>query len=147
MFYFYIADIIFCFFVSRFLQAEAGPWGHLSPSPRSPTRTPAISPGAGSCTSHLSPGTSPGGPSPTSPAGSASGSRAPPPRQYRGRTSSMPAVPRHKVRKFPYCYKFLFHNILESSLSQLFENGIYTLSCNIIPSLSSCVFLCLLTTK
>ncbi|XP_076752791.1 uncharacterized protein LOC143424541 isoform X2 [Xylocopa sonorina] len=83
----------------RFLQAEAGPWGHLSPSPRSPTRTPAISPGAVSCTSHLSPGASPGGPSPTSPAGpagSASGSRGPAPRQYRGRTSSMPAVPRHR---------------------------------------------------
>ncbi|XP_033220974.1 GTP-binding protein RAD-like [Belonocnema kinseyi] len=81
----------------RFLQAETGPWGHLSPSPRSPTRTPAISPGAVSNTSHLSLGTSPGGPSPTSPAGSASGSRGPPTRQYRGRTSSMPpAVPRHK---------------------------------------------------
>lgn len=80
----------------RFLQAEAGPWGHLSPSSRSPTRTPAISPGAASCTSHLSPGASPGGPSPTSPSGSASGSRGPIPRQYRGRTSSMPAVPRHK---------------------------------------------------
>ena len=80
------------------MQAEAGPWGHLSPSPRSPTRTPAISPGAASTTSHLSPGTtSPTGPSPTSPAGSASGSRGPLPRQYRGRTSSMPAVPRHKV--------------------------------------------------
>ncbi|OAD62318.1 hypothetical protein WN48_06835 [Eufriesea mexicana] len=84
----------------RFLQAEAGPWGHLSPSPRSPTRTPAISPGAVSSSSHLSPGASPGGPSPTSPAGpigSASGSRVPVPRQYRGRTSSMPAVPRHKL--------------------------------------------------
>ncbi|XP_053980059.1 GTP-binding protein RAD-like [Hylaeus volcanicus] len=83
----------------RFLQAEAGPWGHLSPSPRSPTRTPAISPGAASTSSHLSPGTSSGGPSPTSPAGpagSTSGSRAPGPRQYRGRTSSMPAVPRHR---------------------------------------------------
>ncbi|XP_076685790.1 uncharacterized protein LOC143377876 [Andrena cerasifolii] len=83
----------------RFLQAEAGPWGHLSPSPRSPTRTPAISPGAASSSSHLSPGASPGGPSPTSPAGpagSTSGSRGPGPRQYRGRTSSMPAVPRHK---------------------------------------------------
>ncbi|KAG7200264.1 hypothetical protein KM043_017733 [Ampulex compressa] len=84
----------------RFLQAEAGPWGHLSPSPRSPTRTPAISPGAVSSSSHLSPGASPGGPSPTSPAGPggpASGSRGPGPRQYRGRTSSMPAVPRHRV--------------------------------------------------
>nr|XP_003699718.2 PREDICTED: GTP-binding protein RAD-like isoform X2 [Megachile rotundata] len=83
----------------RFLQAEAGPWGHLSPSPRSPTRTPAISPGAVSSSSHLSPGASPAGPSPTSPAGpagSSSGSRGPGPRQYRGRTSSMPAVPRHK---------------------------------------------------
>ncbi|KZC05210.1 GTP-binding protein REM 1 [Dufourea novaeangliae] len=83
----------------RFLQAEAGPWGHLSPSPRSPTRTPAISPGAVSSSSHLSPGASPGGPSPTSPAGpagSTSGSRGPGPRQYRGRTSSMPAVPRHR---------------------------------------------------
>ncbi|XP_031830516.1 uncharacterized protein LOC116426128 isoform X2 [Nomia melanderi] len=83
----------------RFLQAEAGPWGHLSPSPRSPTRTPAISPGAVSSSSHLSPGTSPGGPSPTSPAGPAgltSGSRGSGPRQYRGRTSSMPAVPRHR---------------------------------------------------
>lgn len=83
----------------RFLQAEAGPWGHLSPSPRSPTRTPAISPGAMSSSSHLSPGASPGGPSPTSPAGPAgltSGSRGPGPRQYRGRTSSMPAVPRHR---------------------------------------------------
>ncbi|XP_033325644.1 uncharacterized protein LOC117220078 isoform X2 [Megalopta genalis] len=88
----------------RFLQAEAGPWGHLSPSPRSPTRTPAISPGAVSSSSHLSPGASPGGPSPggpspTSPAGPAgltSGSRGPGPRQYRGRTSSMPAVPRHR---------------------------------------------------
>ncbi|XP_034183612.1 uncharacterized protein LOC117605914 isoform X1 [Osmia lignaria lignaria] len=85
--------------IVQFLQAEAGPWGHLSPSPRSPTRTPAISPGAVSTSSHLSPGTSPGGPSPTSPAGpagSSSGSRGPGPRQYRGRTSSMPAVPRHK---------------------------------------------------
>ncbi|KAK1132238.1 hypothetical protein K0M31_016360 [Melipona bicolor] len=85
----------------RFLQAEAGPWGHLSPSPRSPTRTPAISPGAVSTSSHLSPRASPGGPSPTTPPGparSASGSRGPAPqRQYRGRTSSMPAVPRHKV--------------------------------------------------
>ncbi|XP_076247057.1 uncharacterized protein LOC143187018 isoform X2 [Calliopsis andreniformis] len=83
----------------RFLQAEAGPWGHLSPSLRSPTRTPAISPGAASTSSHLSPGASPGGPSPTSPAGpagSTSGSRGPAPRQYRGRTSSMPAVPRHR---------------------------------------------------
>lgn len=79
----------------RFLQAETGPWGHLSPSPRSPTRTPAISPGAVSASSHLSPGASPGGPSPTSPAGP-TGSRGPGPRQYRGRTSSMPAVPRHK---------------------------------------------------
>ncbi|XP_054013721.1 GTP-binding protein RAD-like isoform X1 [Hylaeus anthracinus] len=85
--------------IAQFLQAEAGPWGHLSPSPRSPTRTPAISPGAASTSSHLSPGTSSGGPSPTSPAGpagSTSGSRAPGPRQYRGRTSSMPAVPRHR---------------------------------------------------
>lgn len=82
---------------NRFLQAETGPWGHLSPSPRSPTRTPAISPGAVSASSHLSPGASPGGPSPTSPAGP-TGSRGPGPRQYRGRTSSMPAVPRHKVR-------------------------------------------------
>ena len=86
---------------NRFLQAEAGPWGHLSPSPRSPTRTPAISPGAVSSSSHLSPRASPGGPSPTTPPGparSASGSRGPaPPRQYRGRTSSMPAVPRHRV--------------------------------------------------
>ncbi|KAK9307616.1 hypothetical protein QLX08_002205 [Tetragonisca angustula] len=84
----------------RFLQAEAGPWGHLSPSPRSPTRTPAISPGAVSTSSHLSPRASPGGPSPTTPPGparSASGSRGPAPqRQYRGRTSSMPAVPRHR---------------------------------------------------
>ncbi|XP_043666807.1 uncharacterized protein LOC122628502 [Vespula pensylvanica] len=84
----------------RFLQAEAGPWGHLSPSPRSPNLTPpAVSPGAASTSSHLSPGTSPGGPSPTSPAGSVgqgTGSRAPVPRQYRGRTSSMPAVPRHR---------------------------------------------------
>ncbi|XP_017891639.1 GTP-binding protein RAD-like isoform X2 [Ceratina calcarata] len=85
--------------IVQFLQAEAGPWGHLSPSPRSPTRTPAISPGAMSASSHLSPGASPAGPSPTSPAdpaGSASGSRGPGPRQYRGRTSSMPAVPRHR---------------------------------------------------
>ncbi|XP_076395117.1 uncharacterized protein LOC100879510 isoform X2 [Megachile rotundata] len=85
--------------IVQFLQAEAGPWGHLSPSPRSPTRTPAISPGAVSSSSHLSPGASPAGPSPTSPAGpagSSSGSRGPGPRQYRGRTSSMPAVPRHK---------------------------------------------------
>lgn len=88
---------------NRFLQAETGPWGHLSPSPRSPTRTPAISPGTASSSSHLSPGTSPGGPSPTSPAGtagSASGSRAPGPKQYRGRTSSMPAVPRHRVSRY-----------------------------------------------
>jgi len=82
----------------RFLQAEAGPWGHLSPSPRSPTRTPTISPGTVSSSSHLSPGASPGGPSPTSPCGSASGVRGPGPKQYRGRTSSMPAVPRHRVR-------------------------------------------------
>lgn len=81
--------------IIQFLQAETGPWGHLSPSPRSPTRTPAISPGAVSASSHLSPGASPGGPSPTSPAGP-TGSRGPGPRQYRGRTSSMPAVPRHK---------------------------------------------------
>ncbi|KAH0948025.1 hypothetical protein HN011_012131 [Eciton burchellii] len=80
----------------RFLQAEAGPWGHLSPSPRSPTRTPTISPGTVSSSSHLSPGASPGGPSPTSPCGSASGVRGPGPKQYRGRTSSMPAVPRHR---------------------------------------------------
>ncbi|KAK2576765.1 hypothetical protein KPH14_005410 [Odynerus spinipes] len=86
----------------RFLQAEAGPWGHLSPSPRSPSLTPAVSPGAASTSSHLSPGTSPGGPSPTSPAGSVGqgpGSRVPAPRQYRGRTSSMPAVPRHRVSR------------------------------------------------
>ncbi|XP_011499326.1 PREDICTED: uncharacterized protein LOC105363357 [Ceratosolen solmsi marchali] len=86
----------------RFLQAEAGPWGHLSPSPRSPTRTPAFSPGATSTTSqHLSPGTSSGGPSPTSPAApsaaSASTSRLPLQPRQRGRTSSMPAVPRHKI--------------------------------------------------
>ncbi|XP_077267739.1 uncharacterized protein LOC143900363 isoform X1 [Temnothorax americanus] len=84
----------------RFLQAEAGPWGHLSPSPRSPTRTPALSPGAVSSSSHLSASASPSGPSPTSPSGSASltsGIRGGPgPRQYRGRTSSMPAVPRHR---------------------------------------------------
>ncbi|XP_015519915.1 GTP-binding protein REM 2 isoform X1 [Neodiprion pinetum] len=80
----------------RFLQAEAGPWGHLSPSPRSPTRTAAISPGGLSSTSHLSPGASPGGPSPTSPAGPASAGRGPSHRQYRCRTSSMPAVPRHR---------------------------------------------------
>ncbi|KAI4480470.1 hypothetical protein M0802_014184 [Mischocyttarus mexicanus] len=85
----------------RFLQAEAGPWGHLSPSLRSPSLTPAVSPGAASTSSHLivSPGTSPGGPSPTSPAGSVgqgTGSRVPLSRQYRGRTSSMPAVPRHR---------------------------------------------------
>ncbi|OXU24451.1 hypothetical protein TSAR_009128 [Trichomalopsis sarcophagae] len=84
----------------RFLQAEAGPWGHLSPSPRSPTRTPALSPGAVSQTSqHLSPGASPGGPSPTSPGGPAAAggsSRLPPQSRHRGRTSSMPAVPRHR---------------------------------------------------
>ncbi|XP_071555982.1 uncharacterized protein [Temnothorax nylanderi] len=84
----------------RFLQAEAGPWGHLSPSPRSPTRTPALSPGAVSSSSHLSASASPSGPSPTSPSGSASltsGIRGGPgPRQYRSRTSSMPAVPRHR---------------------------------------------------
>lgn len=86
----------------RFLQTEAGPWGHLSPSPRSPTRTPALSPGAASSSSaHLSASASPsGGPSPTSPcgpAGLASGFRGGPgPRQYRSRTSSMPAVPRHR---------------------------------------------------
>lgn len=88
----------------RFLQAEAGPWGHLSPSPRSPTRTPALSPGAVSQTSqHLSPGASPGGPSPTSPGGTTAAaaaggsSRLPPQSRHRGRTSSMPAVPRHRV--------------------------------------------------
>ncbi|XP_012258755.1 uncharacterized protein LOC105687572 [Athalia rosae] len=82
----------------RFLQAETGPWGHLAPSPRSPTRTAAISPGGISSSSHLivSPGTSPGGPSPTSPAAPACTSRGPPQRQYRCRTSSMPAVPRHR---------------------------------------------------
>ncbi|XP_015185664.1 PREDICTED: GTP-binding protein RAD-like [Polistes dominula] len=86
----------------RFLQAEAGPWGHLSPSLRSQSLTPAVSPGAASTSSHLivSPGTSPGGPSPTSPAGSVGqgtgSSRVSMPRQYRGRTSSMPAVPRHR---------------------------------------------------
>ncbi|XP_024941946.1 uncharacterized protein LOC107268925 isoform X2 [Cephus cinctus] len=81
----------------RFLQTETGPWGHLSPAPRSPSRTSAVSPGATSSTCHLSPGTSPGGPSPTSPVGSASGSRGlPSQRQYRSRTSSMPAVPRHR---------------------------------------------------
>ncbi|KOC60324.1 GTP-binding protein REM 1 [Habropoda laboriosa] len=85
----------------RFLQAEAGPWGHLTPSLKSPTKTPAISPLTVSSSSHLNPRTSPGGPSPTSPAGSVSGStftaRMPGPRQYRGRTSSMPAVPRHRT--------------------------------------------------
>ncbi|XP_025990168.1 uncharacterized protein LOC105202297 isoform X1 [Solenopsis invicta] len=84
----------------RFLQAEAGPWGHLSPSPRSPTRTPALSPGAASSSSRLSANASPSGPSPTSPSGSAgltSGMRGgSAPRQYRSRTSSMPAVPRHR---------------------------------------------------
>ncbi|XP_012232351.1 uncharacterized protein [Linepithema humile] len=76
----------------RFLQAEAGPWGHLSPSPRSPTRTPVISPGAASSSSHLSAGANSSGPSPTSPCGV----RGPGPKQYRNRTSSMPVVPRHK---------------------------------------------------
>ncbi|XP_029158847.1 uncharacterized protein LOC114931082 isoform X2 [Nylanderia fulva] len=75
----------------RFLQAETVPWGHLSPSSRSPTRTPTISPGAVSSTSHLSANASP---SPTSPSGPTSGTRGP--RQYRNRTSSMPAVPRHR---------------------------------------------------
>ncbi|XP_014216499.1 uncharacterized protein LOC106645217 [Copidosoma floridanum] len=74
----------------RFLQAEAGPWGHLSPSARSPTRTPTLSP-AMPTTPHLSPG---GTPSPTSPAAPAS--RLPPQPKHRGRTSSMPAVPRHR---------------------------------------------------
>ncbi|KAL6428927.1 hypothetical protein ACFW04_008027 [Cataglyphis niger] len=78
----------------RFLQAEAGPWGHLSPSARSPTRTPALSPGAVSSSSHLSANASPSGPSPTSPSGSAAGIRGS--SQYRNRTSSMPAVPRHR---------------------------------------------------
>ncbi|XP_058792877.1 uncharacterized protein LOC131665185 isoform X2 [Phymastichus coffea] len=82
----------------RFLQAEASPWGHLSPSPRSPTRTPALSPGG----AQLSAGTSPVGPSPaTSPAAPANpaatgASRLPPQPKHRGRTSSMPAVPRHR---------------------------------------------------
>ncbi|KAL6255376.1 hypothetical protein P5V15_013714 [Pogonomyrmex californicus] len=83
----------------RFLQAEAGPWGHLSPSPRSPTRTPALSPGAASSSSHLSASASPCGHSPTSPSGPAgvvSGIRGGGPKQYRNRTSSMPAVPRHR---------------------------------------------------
>ncbi|XP_018051510.1 PREDICTED: GTP-binding protein RAD [Atta colombica] len=84
----------------RFLQTEAGPWGHLSPSPRSPTRTPSLSPGAASSSSHLSANASPNGPSPTSPSGStglASGIRGGAgPKQYRSRTSSMPAVPRHR---------------------------------------------------
>ncbi|XP_057329998.1 GTP-binding protein RAD-like isoform X1 [Microplitis mediator] len=77
----------------RFLQTEAGPWGHLSPSPRSPTRpTSALSPGGTSSTSqHLSP-------SPTSPAGPGTISRTQRTdrQQHRGRTSSMPAVPRHR---------------------------------------------------
>ncbi|CAD6228236.1 GSCOCG00006421001-RA-CDS [Cotesia congregata] len=78
----------------RFLQTEAGPWGHLSPSPRSPTRpTSALSPGATSSTSqHLSS-------SPTSPAGPGTISRTQRPdrQQHRGRTSSMPAVPRRPM--------------------------------------------------
>lgn len=90
------------FSYGRFLQAEAGPWGHLSPSPRSPTRTPSLSPGAASSSSHLSANASPSGPSPTSPSSStglASGIRGGAgPKQYRSRTSSMPAVPRHRVR-------------------------------------------------
>ncbi|XP_015110538.1 uncharacterized protein LOC107036841 isoform X2 [Diachasma alloeum] len=73
----------------RFLQAEAGPWGHLSPSPRSPTRNSILSPGAVSMTPHLSP-------SPTSPSAPGTASRARVDRQQRGRTSSMPAVPRHR---------------------------------------------------
>ncbi|XP_023313895.1 ubiquitin carboxyl-terminal hydrolase 36-like isoform X2 [Trichogramma pretiosum] len=85
----------------RFLQAEGGrPWGHLSPQPRSPSRTPSsVSPAS----QHLSPAgpCSPACPSPTSPGGAttnnaaaASTSRLPP--RQRGRTSSMPAVPRHR---------------------------------------------------
>ncbi|XP_011311442.1 uncharacterized protein [Fopius arisanus] len=73
----------------RFLQAEAGPWGHLSPSPRSPTRNSILSPGAVSMTPHLSP-------SPTSPSAPGTASRTRQDRQQRGRTSSMPAVPRHR---------------------------------------------------
>lgn len=97
-----VRKIFLLFSFNRFLQAEAGrPWGHLSPSPRSPTRTPSLSPGAASTTSqHLSPGASPGGPSPTSPGGPATtggNSRLPPQPKHRGRTSSMPAVPRHRV--------------------------------------------------
>ncbi|XP_043288129.1 uncharacterized protein [Venturia canescens] len=80
----------------RFLQTEAGPWGHLSPSPRNETRNSVLSPGGASSTSHLSPGASPCGPSPTSSAPSASASRNQHSKQYRGRTSSMPAVPRHR---------------------------------------------------
>ncbi|CAB0044217.1 unnamed protein product [Trichogramma brassicae] len=84
----------------RFLQAEGGrPWGHLSPQPRSPSRTPSsVSPAS----QHLSPAgpCSPACPSPTSPSATtaAGASSRLPPRQ-RGRTSSMPAVPRHRVSK------------------------------------------------
>ncbi|KAK0158810.1 hypothetical protein PV328_009761 [Microctonus aethiopoides] len=80
------------FTISIFLQTEAGPWGHLSPSLRSPTRpNSALSPGAfPSGSQHFNP-------SPTSPAAPGISLRQQrPDRQHRGRTSSMPAVPRHR---------------------------------------------------
>lgn len=125
----------------RFLQAETGPWGHLSPSPRSPTRSSGtiVNSSITTMNNRISPAVTPSsaGPLRISPAASTTGfassttSRDQLMMQRRNRTSSMPAVPRHRVSLKVNCtvisHPSIFPCVLESSKLQLSSKSCETL--------------------